>query len=159
MNISGIDHVEFYVGDARQAGFYFCTAYGFHVCAQGGPETGLVDQRSLLLRQGDISLVLTSGLTPEHPATEYVRRHGDGVAVVGLAVDDATGAHGELVAAGAASVAPPTVASPMVTPPGTHGGRLSSHSRVGRAQRHRLRASHSAAKFALTLPSPGGRGF
>src|SRR5205823_3905892 len=79
MNISGIDHVEFYVGDARQASFYFCTAYGFHVRAQGGPETGLDNQRSLLLRQGDISLVLTSGLTPEHPATEYVRRPGDGV--------------------------------------------------------------------------------
>jgi 4-hydroxymandelate synthase len=107
MNISGIDHVEFYVGDARQASFYFCTAYGFHVRAQGGPETGLDNQRSLLLRQGDISLILTSGLTPEHPATEYVRRHGDGVAVVGLAVDDATQAHGELVAAGAAPVQPP----------------------------------------------------
>src|SRR2546430_2777384 len=113
MNISGIDHVEVFVGDAPQARFYLLIAYGFDVCAQGGPETGLVDQRSLLLRQGDISLVLTSGLTPEHPATEYVRRHGDGVAVVGLAVDDATGAHGELVAAGAASVAPPPRAPPL----------------------------------------------
>ena len=47
MDISGIDHVEFYVGDARQASFYFCTAFGFHVRAQGGPETGLADQRSL----------------------------------------------------------------------------------------------------------------
>ncbi|TMM34808.1 MAG: 4-hydroxyphenylpyruvate dioxygenase [Actinobacteria bacterium] len=158
MNISGIDHVEFYVGDARQAGFYFCTAYGFHVCAQGGPETGLVDQRSLLLRQGDISLVLTSGLTPEHPATEYVRRHGDGVAVVGLAVDDATGAHGELVAAGAASVAPPTVASPMVAPPGTHGGRLSSAVVSGFGDVvHRLVERHGPADGLLPglVPVPG----
>src|SRR5205814_2339918 len=60
MNISGIDHAEFYVGDARQAGFYFCTAYGSHACAQGGPDTGLADQRSLLLRQGATS----PGLVP-----------------------------------------------------------------------------------------------
>ena len=117
MNISGIDHVEFYVGDARQASFFFCTAFGFHVRAQGGPETGLADQRSLLLRQGDISLILTSGLTPDHPATEYVRRHGDGAAVVGFAVDDAARAYDELVGSGAAAV----------HAPGTHGeeaGRL-----------------------------------
>jgi 4-hydroxymandelate synthase len=107
VEISKVDHVEFYVGDARQASYYFRTAFGFQVRAHGGPETGLVDQRSLLLRQGDINLLLTSGLTAEHPATEYVHRHGDGVAVVALAVDDAARAHGELVAAGARSVAEP----------------------------------------------------
>src|SRR6266540_6665201 len=107
MNISGIDHVELYVGDAKQAAFYLCTAFGFKVCGQGGPETGLAGQRSLLLRQGGIQMVLTSGLVAEHPATEYVRRHGDGVAIVGIGVDDATQAYHDLVERGAQPVSPP----------------------------------------------------
>ena len=107
MNISGIDHIELYVGDARQTAFYLCTAFGFKICGQGGPETGLAGQRSLLLRQGNIQIVLTSGLVAEHAATEYVRRHGDGVAIVGIGVDDATQAYHDLVARGAAPVSAP----------------------------------------------------
>ena len=107
MNISGIDHVELYVGDARQAAFYLCTAFGFKVCGQGGPETGLAGQRSLLLRQGDIQVVLTSGLVADHPATDYVRRHGDGVAIVAIGVDDTEQAFNELVGRGAKAVSSP----------------------------------------------------
>lgn len=107
MNIRGIDHIELFVGDARQAAFYFGTAVGFHLCGEGGPETGLTGQRSLLLRQADIRMVLTSGLTAEHPASTYVQRHGDGIAVVALAVDDAAGTYAELVARGAVPVTPP----------------------------------------------------
>ncbi|MFI9007898.1 4-hydroxyphenylpyruvate dioxygenase [Actinosynnema sp. NPDC053489] len=107
MNISGIDHIELYVGDAKQAAFYLGVAFGFTVCGQGGPETGLEGQRSLLLRQGDIQVVLTTGLVPDHPATEYVRRHGDGVAVVGIGVDDAAAAYRALTERGARPVSPP----------------------------------------------------
>jgi 4-hydroxymandelate synthase len=107
MTIADIDHIEFYVGDAKQAAFYFCTAFGFQVCGQGAPETGLVDQRSLLLRQGSINILLTSGLTADHPATEYVRRHGDGVAVVGFGVADAAAEHAELVRRGAENLGEP----------------------------------------------------
>lgn len=107
MNISGIDHIEMYVGDARQTAFYLCTAFGFTVCGQGGPETGLAGQRSLLLRQGEIQIVLTSGLVADHPATEYVRRHGDGVAIVAIGVDDAERAYHDLVGRGARSVSAP----------------------------------------------------
>ncbi|MEV4490800.1 4-hydroxyphenylpyruvate dioxygenase [Micromonospora coxensis] len=107
MDIHGMDHIELYVGDARQAAFYFGTAVGFQLRGQGGPETGLDGQRSLLLTQGDIRMVLTTGLTAEHPATEYVRRHGDGIAVVALEVDDAAGAYAELVARGATGVSAP----------------------------------------------------
>src|SRR6476469_859459 len=107
MNISGIDHIELYVGDARQTALYLSTAFGFTICGQGGPETGLPGQRSLLLRQGDIQLVLTSGLVVDHPATEYVRRHGDGVACIGIGVDDATAAYRTLVERGAEPVSPP----------------------------------------------------
>ncbi|MDM4719008.1 4-hydroxyphenylpyruvate dioxygenase [Micromonospora sp. WMMA1363] len=108
MDIRGIDHIELYVGDARQAAFYFGRAVGLHLCGQGGPETGLAGQRSLLLRHADIRLVLTSGLAADHPATRYVLRHGDGVAVVALEVGDAAGAYAELVARGATGALPPT---------------------------------------------------
>ncbi|MGC4806953.1 4-hydroxyphenylpyruvate dioxygenase [Micromonospora sp. DT233] len=108
MDIRSIDHIELYVGDARQAAFYFGTAVGFRLRGQGGPETGLAGQRSLLLGQADIRMVLTSGLSAQHPASTYVQRHGDGIAVVALEVDDAAEAYAELVARGAAPVRPPT---------------------------------------------------
>jgi 4-hydroxymandelate synthase len=101
MRILGVDHLEFYVGDARQTAYFLCTAFGFRIRGQGGPQTGLSGQRSLLLQHGDIHLVLTSGLEPDHPATEYVRRHGDGVAIIAFAVDDERATYGELVAKGA----------------------------------------------------------
>ncbi|MFI5489774.1 4-hydroxyphenylpyruvate dioxygenase [Micromonospora echinaurantiaca] len=107
MDIRGIDHIELYVGDARQAAFYFGRAVGFRLSGQGGPETGLAGRRSLLLSQADIRMVLTTGLTAEHPAARYVQRHGDGVAVVAVEVDDAAGAYAELVARGATGVTPP----------------------------------------------------
>jgi 4-hydroxymandelate synthase len=107
MEIYGIDHVELYVGDARQAAFYLGHAFGLQIHGQGGPETGLPDQRSLLLREDAVQIVLTSGLAADHPAAEYVRRHGDGVAIVGLEVDDATTAYAELVARGAEGLREP----------------------------------------------------
>ncbi|HET9516746.1 MAG TPA: 4-hydroxyphenylpyruvate dioxygenase [Actinoplanes sp.] len=107
MNVHTIDHVEFFVGDARQTAYYFCTAFGFRIVGQAGPETGLAGQRTLHLRHGDIHLLLTSGLTADHPATQYVARHGDGVAVVAFAVDDATASHAEAMARGAANISTP----------------------------------------------------
>ncbi|MEU3734948.1 4-hydroxyphenylpyruvate dioxygenase [Streptomyces sp. NPDC033538] len=109
MNIGAVDHVEFYVGDAQQAAFYLCTAFGFRVRGQAGPETGHVDRRSLLLSQGGIDLVLTSALSCEHPAAEYVTRHGDGVANIAFEVTDAAGAFDAAVEQGAAVVEEPEV--------------------------------------------------
>jgi len=107
MNIHGIDHIELFVGDAQQAAFYYSAAFGFTVSGQGGPETGLADQRSLLMTQANINVVLTSGLAPEHQATEFVLRHGDGVAAIGLEVDDAAATFAELVDRGALPLSPP----------------------------------------------------
>ena len=107
MNVSGIDHIELYVGDARQAAFYYCTAFGFQIHAQGGPETGLKGQRSLLVGQGDIRMVLTSALGPDHPAAEFIGKHGDGVAVVAMEVDDVAAAYERFVERGAAPVSAP----------------------------------------------------
>ena len=107
MDILGVDHVEFYVGDARQAAFLLCSAFGFRILGQGGPETGLDGQRSLLLGQGDARVLLTSGLRPDHPAVDYVSRHGDGVAVIAFGTGDAAAAYAESVAAGATGLLPP----------------------------------------------------
>jgi 4-hydroxymandelate synthase len=109
MDILGIDHVEFYVGDARQSAFFLCTAFGFHVAGHGGPETGLDAQRTLLLRHGDSRVLLTSALSGAHPADGYVSRHGDGVAVIAFAVRDAAACYEQAVAAGARPVEPPRV--------------------------------------------------
>ena len=107
MEIYGIDHVELYVGDAKQSAFYLGHAFGLQVHGHGGPETGLAGQRSLLLRESAVQIVLTSGLAADHPAAEYVQRHGDGVAVVGLEVDNASVAYTELLGKGATSVSEP----------------------------------------------------
>ncbi|MBC3843179.1 4-hydroxyphenylpyruvate dioxygenase [Streptacidiphilus sp. 4-A2] len=108
MRIEGVDHVEFYVGDAQQYAFYLCTAFGFRLCGQAGPETGLPDQRSLLLRQGGVRLLLTSALSEKHPAARYTARHGDGVAAIAFEVDDAAAALAEAVDRGATAVEQPT---------------------------------------------------
>jgi 4-hydroxymandelate synthase len=107
MNIQDTDHIELYVGDARQTAYFLCTAFGFRICGQGGPETGLPGQRSLLLGQGDARILLTSGLVPDHPATTYVARHGDGVATIAVSTTDAVAAYERAVSAGAASIAAP----------------------------------------------------
>ncbi|WP_328917654.1 MULTISPECIES: 4-hydroxyphenylpyruvate dioxygenase [unclassified Streptomyces] len=107
MDYLGIDHVEFYVGDARQAAFVLCSAFGFRIYGQGGPETGLPGQRSLLLGQGDCRVLLTSGLVPDHPAVEYVARHGDGVAVIALGTHNTAAAYAGSVAGGATGIEPP----------------------------------------------------
>jgi 4-hydroxymandelate synthase len=109
MQIHSIDHLEFYVDDADKAAAEFNDYFGFAVRGEGGPKTGLQACRSVLLRQNDITLVMTSALDPAHRAAEYVRRHGNGVAVVGMAVDDAARAFAEAVARGAEPVAPPAV--------------------------------------------------
>jgi 4-hydroxymandelate synthase len=82
VDILSVDHVELYVEDAERTAGDLCDQYGFAVAGRGGPETGLAGCTSVLLRQGGIALLVTEGLTPDHRAAEYVRRHGDGVAVI-----------------------------------------------------------------------------
>jgi 4-hydroxymandelate synthase len=104
MNILDIDHIELYVGDAIAAAQSLCTAYGFRVYGHGGPETGLPGQRSVLLGQGDIRMLLTSGLHNDHPASQFVAKHGDGVAVTAFGTDSAAIAYTEAVAAGGSGI-------------------------------------------------------
>jgi 4-hydroxymandelate synthase len=109
LDIRTIDHLEYYAGDADQAAGYLCDSFGFAVRGRGGPATGLTDCRSVLVRQGAITVLVTSALNSAHRADEYVRRHGDGFAVIGLAVDDAAAAFAAAVDRGAEPVAPPLV--------------------------------------------------
>jgi len=107
--INGTDFVEFYVGNAKQASHYYRTAFGFELVGYRGPETGTRDQASYLLQQNKIRLVLTTALTPDHPAAEQVHRHGDGVRDLALWVDDARQAFTSAVERGAVPVSPPAV--------------------------------------------------
>src|SRR5207302_10574168 len=91
--LAGTDHVELYVGNARQAAYHYRNAFGFDVIAYAGPETGMRDRASYVLEQGKVRLVLTAPLQPEGPLAEHVRRHGDGVRAIALRVADARAAY------------------------------------------------------------------
>src|SRR5438046_8171737 len=99
--IKRIDHLEFFVGNARQAAFFYANCFGFTNTAYRGLETGSRDTTSYLMEQGDIRFVLTSALTPVHPIAEFVHKHGDGVGVIGLEVPDAVAAFNETTRRGA----------------------------------------------------------
>src|SRR3954462_5419677 len=107
MPLHGIDHVEFYVGNALQAAHYWSRALGFREVAYAGLETGVRDRASHVLEQGRIRIVLTGALTPDHTIGRHVARHGDGVKVIALSVPDAEHAYREAVARGAHGVRAP----------------------------------------------------
>src|SRR3954462_2817556 len=88
MPLHGIDHVELWVGNAKQAAHFYTRAFGFREVAYAGLETGVRDRTSHVLTQGRIRLVLTGALTPDHEIGRHVARHGDGVKVIALSVPD-----------------------------------------------------------------------
>lgn len=105
--LQGIDHVEFYVGNAKQAAHYYKTAFGFQSFAYCGPETGVRDRVSYVLRQRKITLILTTPLQPTSEIAAHVHMHGDGVKAVAFEVDDATSAYEETIKRGAKSYLEP----------------------------------------------------
>ena len=107
--IEAVDHLEFYVGNAKQAAHFYRTAFGFSLIAYKGPETGCRDQASYVLAQRKIRFVFTTPLTPTHPAAEELRRHGDGVKSIALTVADAAAAQAGCIARGATAVGTPEV--------------------------------------------------
>lgn len=104
----GTDHIEFYVGNAKQAAYYYRTAFGFSLVAYAGPETGVRDRASYVLQQGKIRFVLTTPIQPNNPIAEHIALHGDGVKVLGLWVDDAAAAWKATTDRGGISVYEPT---------------------------------------------------
>ncbi|OEK01906.1 4-hydroxyphenylpyruvate dioxygenase [Roseivirga sp. 4D4] len=105
--INGTDYVELYVGNAKQSAHFYKTAYGFQSVAYAGLETGLKDRVSYVLQQDKIRLVLTSPLKQDGLINEHINKHGDGVKVVALWVDDATKAWEETTKRGAVSFMEP----------------------------------------------------
>ena len=108
--IQAIDHVELYVGNAKQAAHFYRTGFGFAPAAYSGLETGTRQTASYVLMQGKIRLVLTSALGPDHPVARHAHLHGDGVAVVALTVPDAASAYRETTSRGATGAIPPAEA-------------------------------------------------
>jgi len=105
--LKGLDFVEFYVGNARQAAHYYRSAFGMKLTGYCGPETGVRDRSSYLLEQGQIRFVLTTAMRPEHEISRHVHLHGDGVRDIVLTVDDADAAYLATTKRGARGVREP----------------------------------------------------
>lgn len=99
-----MDHIEFYVGNAKQSAQYYRNVLGFTITGYRGPETGHRDSASYLLEQGKIHLILTGAMSSSHPVSQHVMKHGDGVKVLALEVDDAAKSLEETLKRGATKV-------------------------------------------------------
>ncbi|MEI2609744.1 MAG: 4-hydroxyphenylpyruvate dioxygenase [Candidatus Promineifilaceae bacterium] len=106
--IKGTDHVEFYVGNAKQAAHFYRTAFGFTHTAYAGLETGSRQVASYVMEQGNIRLVLSTALTPDHPIARHAYLHGDGVGIIGMEVPDAADAYAQSTQRGATGAIKPT---------------------------------------------------
>jgi 4-hydroxymandelate synthase len=158
MDVRSLDHIEFYVADAEKEAARLCESFGFTLHGRGGPETGLADCRSVLLRQGEIALLVTSALADSHRAAEYVRRHGDGVAVIAFAVEDAHAAFAEAIERGGLPLAPPQdlgLDDARVTFASVNGFGDVEHRFVSRA---RPEGAFAPGVIDEATPSPGGDG-
>ena len=107
----GFDHLEFYVGNARQAALYYSRGFGFRNTAYRGLETGDRKAASYVMEQGNIRLVLTTALSSDLPIARSVLTHGDGIAVIALEVPDAERAYRQAISRGAIAAIPPTAES------------------------------------------------
>lgn len=106
--LQGTDYVEFYVGNAKQAAHYYKTAFGFQSLAYAGPETGVKDKASYVIRQNKLTFVLTTPLRAKNEIADHIYKHGDGVKVIALKVDDAASAWKETTMRGAKSYLEPS---------------------------------------------------
>ncbi|WP_158620785.1 4-hydroxyphenylpyruvate dioxygenase [Corallococcus sp. AB038B] len=107
--VDEIEYIELCVGDLLQSTRFFTDALGFRRVAEGGPETGLEAQRCVLMQQGRCRVLLTQGLTPESPSSEYVQRHGDGVRDIALRTPDLVATYAHVIERGAHPVREPAI--------------------------------------------------
>ena len=106
--LQGTDYIEFYVGNAKQAAHFYKTAFGFQSLAYAGPETGLRDRASYVVQQNKLTFVFTTALHSGNTIADHVYKHGDGIKVLALKVEDATAAHAATTARGAKEYMAPT---------------------------------------------------
>jgi 4-hydroxyphenylpyruvate dioxygenase len=156
--LKAIDHVEFWVGNAKQAAAYYRAMWGFTPVAYAGLETGVRDRASYVMVQNDIRFVFTAPLTDSGELAEHVRRHGDGVHDIAFAVDDVASAWRETTSRGAKSALEPTEI------PGEKGVLRRSaihtygevlHSFVDRSE---YRGAFAPGYHRITKPAPAGTG-
>jgi 4-hydroxyphenylpyruvate dioxygenase len=107
--LMGTDYVEFYVGNAKQAAHFYKTAFGFQSLAYAGPETGVKDRASYVIRQNKLTFILTTPLKKDNEIADHIAKHGDGVKMLALKVDDATSAWQETTKRGGKSYMEPTI--------------------------------------------------
>jgi 4-hydroxyphenylpyruvate dioxygenase len=107
MPLDGWDHLELWVGNAKQAAYFYEHAFGFTRTAYAGPETGVRDRASYVLEQGEIRLVVTSGLRADSEITRFACRHGDATKDIALVVPDAKEAYRQAVQRGATGINEP----------------------------------------------------
>ena len=107
--LQGTDYVEFYVGNAKQAAHFYKTAFGFQSLAYAGPETGVKDKASYVIRQNKLTFILTTPVRANNEIADHIYKHGDGVKVIALKVDDATSAWKETTKRGAKSYIEPKI--------------------------------------------------
>lgn len=107
LGLKKIHHVEFYVGNAKQAEFYYRKAFGFSRAAYMGLETGNRKVTSYVLQQNRVNFILTTPLSPDHPGSEHIKQHGDGVHDIAFQVEDADHAFHEAVKRGARPIEEP----------------------------------------------------
>ena len=155
MPLHGIDHVELWVGNAKQAAYFYTRAFGFREVAYAGLETGVRDRTSHVLKQGRIRLVLTGALTPDHEIGRHHARHGDGARVIALSVPDAAYAFRTAVERGAIPVREPWEESDDhgTVQDGDDRGLRRNAAHVRRARRLQRRRSSPATRSATT-PRP-----
>jgi 4-hydroxyphenylpyruvate dioxygenase len=153
-----VDHVQFYVGNAKQAAFFYAFCFGFEIEQVSDLTTGSREVASYLLTQGNIRLLLTSGLTEQHPASQEVARYGDGIKDVAFTVDDAVAAYEQALANGAQSAYEPREVSDehgTVVSAGIHSfGRL-VHSFVSRTGQYTLDKVKHFGLFAPQFKNMG----
>ncbi len=109
--LQGTDYVELYVGNAKQAAHFYKTAFGFQSLAYAGPETGMMDKVSYVIRQEKLTFVLTTPLRPGNEIADHISKHGDGVKVLALRVDDAADAFHQTTSRGGKPYLEPTTLS------------------------------------------------
>jgi len=107
--LEGTDYVEFYVGNAKQAAHFYKTAFGFQSLAYAGPETGVKDKVSYVIRQNKLTFMLTTPLRSNNEIADHIYKHGDGVKVIALKVNDARKSYEETAKRGGKSYLLPTV--------------------------------------------------
>ncbi len=105
--LQGTDYVEFYVGNAKQAAHFYKTAFGFQSLAYAGPETGVKDRASYVVRQNKLTFVFTTPLRSQNPMADHIYKHGDGVKMLALKVEDAADAWKQTTSRGARSYQEP----------------------------------------------------